>query len=72
MISNAPGYQQKFRPKIQFSKLFEINLKLYKYCTRGCIYDINNKILQKKMFFGSPASLLRSTNFFCFPGIFAK
>ena len=48
-ISHAPGYQIKFWPKIPFSKLFEINLKLCKFCTRGCIYDIKNKILQKKL-----------------------
>ena len=29
-LSHAPGYQQKFRPKIQFSKLFENNLKQFK------------------------------------------
>ena len=45
-IRHAPGYQQKFRPKIQFSKMFEINLKLFKSCTRWCNCDIENKILQ--------------------------
>ena len=28
-LSHAPGYQQKFRPKIQFSKMFENNLKQF-------------------------------------------
>ena len=50
LLCHAQGYQQKFQPKIQFLKLFEINLKLCKYCTTGCIYDIKNKILQKKSF----------------------
>ena len=47
-LSHAPGNQQKFWPKIQFSQMFKINLKLFKSCTKGCIGDIENKILQKK------------------------
>ena len=61
-LSHAPGYQQKFRPKIQFSKMFEINLKLFKSCTRWCNCDIENKILQKKLFLTS----LRSYGHFSF------
>ena len=49
-LCHAPGYQQKFRPKIQFWKMFEINLNHFKSCTRWCIFDIENKILQKKWF----------------------
>ena len=49
-IGHTPGYQQKFRPKIQFSKMFEIKLKHFKSYTRGCICDIENKILQKNDF----------------------
>ena len=49
-LSHTPGYQQKFRPKIQFSKMFEIKLKHFKSYTRGCICDIENKILQKNYF----------------------
>ena len=47
-LGHAPGYQQKFRPKFQFSEMFEIQLKQFKSYTRGCICDIENKILQKK------------------------
>ena len=49
-LGHAPGYQQKFWPKFQFSEMFEIQLKQFKSYTRGCICDIENKILQKKLF----------------------
>ena len=35
---------------VQFSKLFENNLKQFKFWTRGCICDIEDKILQRKLF----------------------
>ena len=48
-VCHTPGYQP-YRPKIQFSKMFEIKLKHFQSYTRGCICDIENKILQKNDF----------------------
>ena len=37
--------------------MFEIQLKQFKSYTRGCICDIENKILQKKMIFDTSVVL---------------
>ena len=58
-ICKAPRYQHKFRPKVQFSKLFEINFLLFLNLElKGVFVILKTKFYKKKNIFDTFAVIL--------------